>query len=355
MGSEQLEINEGINLDAPMIDELDEAIAKSIDELLPPPDLNAEESESEDYEHEDEQETKTETTQVPNVAKRIEEIPAPEGLSADAKEKFYKFPKSIRQEVKKRYDDMQSDYTQKTQAIAQVYNQAKPVIDIVNKYLPRWGKAGMTPDMALSAILATNDQLVDPDPKIRKQAYSELFVNSGLTGQDFIDILESAGSPVADKYRAPAAPQQNPLTQQEIQRQNWIDSQIQQQYQNKVTSAVSEIQAVRNERDAQGRFLWPRLHDQNILESQIKPLASSLIQQQSHLTWGEAVKRAHVALFPESAARLADKPYAQQTVRSSPTLRATGATTRSTVRPEDVPDSIEDQIRMSIEELERGY
>lgn len=368
MGSTELEINEGIPLDQPMKDDLDEDIAKSIDELLNPPDLEKEEEELPEEKEEvkkveekevvEEELPKQETVKVETEKKkRVEEIPAPESFSAEAKEAFYKFPKAIRKEVKKRYDDMHADYTRKTQEVAQVYNQAKPVIEIVNKYLPRWGKVGLTPESALSAILATNDQLVDPDPKVRKQAYSELFVNSGLTGQDFIDILEQAGSPLVDKFKGQST-QQAPLTEQEKYRQNWIDSQIQQQYQQQVNTAVSEIQAVRDERDAQGRYLWPRMHDQNVLEGQIKPLASNLIQQQSqygqYLSWGDAVKRAYLALYPESATRLADKPNVQQTVRTSPTPRATGAITRTPMKASDIPDSIEDQIRMSIEELERG-
>lgn len=369
MGSTELEITEGIPLDQPMKDDLDEDIAKAIDELLTPPDMEKEEVEQEEVEEEtateeikesDLEEEKTEPvkTAEPEKKKRVEDIPAPEGLSAEAKEKFYKFPKSIRQEVKKRYDEMHADYTRKTQEVSAIYNQAKPVIDIVNQYLPRWGKAGLTPDRALSAILATNDQLVDPDPKVRKQAYAELFVNSGLTGQDFIDILESAGSPAVEKFKGQAQPQQSPLTEADKRRQNWIDSQINAQYQQQVNTAISEIQAVRDERDATGRYLWPRLHDQHVLEGQIKPLASNLIQQQSQhgqfLSWGDAVKRAYLALFPESASRLADKPNVQTTVRTSPTPRATGAMIKTASKASDIPDSIEDQIRMSIEELERG-
>jgi hypothetical protein len=365
---QQIGIDEGVPLDQTPSDDLEEDIFKAIDQILAqeggeaegevekePEDDDSTEAPPEDAEATETAEPEPQQAKQPQEKpKRVEEIPAPEGFSAEEKEAFYKAPKKVRQAIKRREDERDSYFTRRTQEIAQKEHLVSDVMQVTNKYLSKWGRAGLTPASAITALASFQDRLTDPDVGTRKQAFAELFVNSALTAQDFMDILEQSGSDVS-KFKPQQQPQQTPLTNQDIQRQNYIDSMMQSDWNNKVQSALNQIEAVRNERDAQGRFVWPKLHDQNFLDSQVKPLAQTLLAQQPNLNWGDAVKRAYLALDPSSAAKLADKPHSYQNVtRSSPTVRANGVSTRAPKQASDVPDDIEAQILMAMNELEQG-
>lgn len=357
METEQLD---GIPLETEVTDDIEEEVLKAIDLLETPPDLGegdgddepeesedqepAEAKEGEELETQPEQEQKE--TKPQQETKRKELYDAPADWSAEEKEMFYKAPKKVREAFHRRAKEQQAYFTKLTQRIAEKERHVDDVVSVTNKYISKWGRTGLTPAQAVSALASMQDRLTAPEVSHRKEAFAELFVNSGLTANDFMDIIQGAG-----KTMPPPQQQQpqNNLTNADIARQQYIDSMMQQQYMTQVNTAVQQIEAVRNERDVSGRFIYPKMHDQNFLETQIKPLAMTMMQQQPQLNWGDAAKRAYLALDPSVASRLAEAP--RVTKRISPTIRANGnSAPRQAVA--EVPDDLEAQILQAWEQLE---
>lgn len=344
---QRVEEIDGEPLDAEVGDDIGEELLKALDELETPPDLDTESDEPEvEAAIEVEQPEQAQQAQQPE-GKRKELYEAPTDWTAEEKEMFYKAPKKVREAFQRRSREMQAQFTKVTQRIAEKERHVDDVVGVTNKYIAKWGRAGLTPAQAVSALASMQDRLTAPEVSNRKEAFAELFVNSGLTADDFMDIIQGAGKTLPQQ---PAQPRQQPaLTQADIARQQYIDSMMQQQYLTQVNTAVSQIETVRNERDVSGRFIYPKMHDQQFLETQIKPLASVMMQQQPNITWGEAAKRAYLALDPSVASRLAEAP--RVTRRVSPTIRANGnPSPRQSAA--DVPDDLEAQLHQAWEQLE---
>jgi hypothetical protein len=346
MEKEQLE---GESLETEVTDDIGEDLLKALDQLETPPDLGEDEGdESEEGPQQPEAteeqplEQEPETKQEP---KRKELYEAPVDWSAEEKEMFYKAPKKVREAFHRRAKEQQAKFTQITQRIAEKERHVEDIVSVTNKYISKWGRTGLTPAQAVSALASMQDRLTAPEVQTRKEAFAELFVNSQLTADDFMDIIQGAGRSLPQQQVQ--QPQQMQLTEADRIRQNYIDSMIQQQYQTQVNTAVSQIESVRNERDAAGRFIYPKMHDQHFLDAQIKPLAMTMMQQQPQLNWGEAARRAYLALEPSVASRLAETP--RVTKRVSPTIRANGnPSPRQSVA--DVPDDLEAQLLQAWEQ-----
>jgi hypothetical protein len=349
---QQIEDIDGEPLETEVNDDIGEDLLKALDELETPPDLDKEAEGEEEPEGEQapegQEEQPVETQEAAqSEGKRKEYYDAPVDWSAEEKELFYKAPKKVREAFHRRAKEQQAQFTRITQRIAEKERHVDDVVSVTNKYIAKWGRAGLTPAQAVTALASMQDRLTAPETQTRKEAFAELFVNSGLSGDDFMDIIQGAGKTLPQK-QAPAS-QQPHLTQADIARQQYIDSMMMQQWQTQVNTAVSQIEAVRNERDAAGRFIFPKMHDQNFLETQIKPLAMTMMQQQPGLNWGEAARRAYLALDPSIASRLAEAP--RVTRRVSPTIRANGnpAPRQSAA---EVPDDLEAQLLQAWEQAE---
>lgn len=347
---QRLDDIDGEPLEKEVTDDIGEDLLKALDELETPPDLETETEEELEQPQEaaEQPETEEQPEDKPQVeVKRKELYEAPTDWTAEEKEMFYKAPKKVREAFHRRSKEMQAQFTRVTQRIAEKERQVDDIVGVTNKYIAKWGRAGLTPAQAVSALASMQDRLTAPEVQHRKEAFAELFVNSGLTADDFMDIIQGAGKTLPQQQVQQR--QQPALTQADIARQQYIDSMMQQQYLAQVNTAVQQIEAVRNERDAAGRFIYPKMHDQNFLETQIKPLAMTMMQQQPGLNWGEAARRAYLALDPSVASRLAEAP--RVTKRVSPTIRANGnPPPRQTVA--DVPDDLEAQLLQAWEQIE---
>jgi hypothetical protein len=345
---QQIDDIDGEPLETEVTDDIGEDLLKALDELETPPDLDKETEEPEEAQApEGQEEQPVEAQQPQQETKRKEYYDAPVDWSAEEKELFYKAPKKVREAFHRRAKEQQAQFTRITQRIAEKERHVDDVVGVTNKYIAKWGRSGLTPAQAVSALASMQDRLTAPETQTRKEAFAELFVNSGLTADDFMDVIQGAGKTLPQQP-APASQPQH-LTQADIARQQYIDSMMQQQYRAQVNTAVGQIEAVRNERDAAGRFIFPKMHDQNFLETQIKPLAMTMMQQQPSLNWGEAARRAYLALDPSVASRLAEAP--RVTRRVSPTIRANGNPTPR-ISAADVPDDLEAQLLQAWEQID---
>jgi len=285
-----------------------------------------------------------------------EEIKAPDRFTADYKEKFNKLPHWMKDQGVKAFKEMQADYTKSKTFLNESQRQVDGVIRTVNTYMSKWGINGVSPDQAILALTSAQDQLTHDDKNIRKEAYAKLFVNSGLSGDDFLDIING------NSQTQQQAPQQNyqppPLTSAEKMRQEYVDSQIAQNQERQVNSIFQEIEQVKESKDVTGRYLYPKLHDPSFIE-RAKPHVAELMQNSPvQIGYGEAFRQVYHLLngdFINHQTRLPTANNSTQIVRNIPTFKGGGNSQASTkLKSSEVPDSIEESIRMSIEQLQRG-
>ncbi len=306
----------------------------------------------------------------PSNQKKVEpDFEPPARFTAEEREKFDKLPRNMKPLVRKAFEEMQSDYTKAKAVLNESLRQSGGVINVINRYIAKWGQNGVTPEQAISALASAQDNLTNPDREVRKKEYTKLFVNSGLTGQDFLDILEASGKPLPNNQSTQEESRLRPDEIEAINYAKYMRSQHEQQQQQQMMSeaqaAASEIDAVRQEKDHSGRYLYPKLFDPAFLTEHVKPLVSKLVATLP-ISYAEATKRAYAALEGQptgnstnGSTRLPSGNYNAQPariVRTSPTVRGQGAPIQGLARPRasEVPDNVEDSVRQALEQIQRG-
>jgi len=284
------------------------------------------------------------------------ELRPPQRLTLEQKELFNKLPKKMKGVFKEAINQLESDYAEKMSFVNTKLRENDAINEVIGRYMNKWGGSyGMTPSQVFSSLAAAQDRLTDPDKENRKEAYAELFLKSGLTAQDFVDILQGTGVNIPQ----PQNNSQPVLTEQDRVRQNWIDTQISATFNNLKDSIADEVRSVREMVGPNGNYLYPKLHDNQYLLQRVKPLVSAIVSATPGISYGEAVKRAYTTLEGDTSVGQSRLPVANSNVgrivRSSPTMMGSGVP-RTSARPraDEVPDNIEASVRMSMEQLQRG-
>lgn len=284
------------------------------------------------------------------------ELRPPQRLTLEQKELFNKLPKKMKGVFKEAINQMESDYAEKMGFVNTKLRENDAINEVIGRYMNKWGGSyGMTPSQVFASLAAAQDRLTDPDIGNRKEAFAELFLKSGLTAQDFVDILQGAGVNVPQQQNNA----QPVLTEQDRMRQNWIDTQMSASFDNLKESIADEIRSVRESVGPNGNYLYPKLHDNQYLLQRVKPLVSAIVSATPDISYGEAVRRAYITLEGDTSIGQPRLPVANSNigriVRSSPTMMGSG-TPRSFSRPKanEIPDGVEDSVRLSLEQLQRG-
>jgi hypothetical protein len=294
-------------------------------------------------------------------------IPAPSRLTVDQKEAFYQLPDNLKRATHRMFQDWEAQYTKSMQETVKAGREAQHVVEAVRPYLlahPELAERGFTESKLAASLIAAHQKLTDP--KTARETWLEL----GATPQIGVpkEVLESLqeqlltpGSGAGDISKHPqfVALQEklNAITSK-------IDSAEKTQFNATVSSTVAEMEAVREEKDASGKFLYPELHDNAFLE-RVKPLVSALVATIPDLGYGEALKRAYhtvkgngnstqvnQARFPANNEQLARAQQAAVSVRGrSAPISAGGVVTDI---PKEALGSARDSVRWALNQLRRG-
>lgn len=386
MGSGTIEDdNEVIEIEDSIHDDISEAYDElSLSEKTEeePEEVSTEESSLEDdlqaaikeLSSEKEEETTPEVAKVEvelnkSTLKEVE-IKAPQRFTAEEKEIFNKLPLEIKQIAEKAFKEQEADYTRSKQFLADGMKQLEAeraqnaeLTKTMNRYLAKWGANGIAPEQGIMALAAAHDELTHMDKNVRKTAYAKLLINSGLDANDFAEVLGGQSQTQVQPQKI----QQPILTEEERMRQSYVDSLIardqalqQQTQEQQVLSVIKEIEAVKEEKDATGRYIYPKLHDATFIDK-VKPLVLATMET-TGVSWGEAFKKVYAIAVPDFQSGQTRFPTqnnnrsnAVNVTRSSPTIRSNG-------QPIDQPEwgaekdglSLEDDIKASLELLKRG-
>ena len=228
------------------------------------------------------------------VAKEPEvEIAPPNRLTAEQKEHFNKLPAPLKKATHAMFQNVEAQFTRAMQDARSAQKEAAHIVEAVRPYLlahPELAEQGFTESKIVSGLLAAHQRLTNP--KTALSTYADLGAQIGLNKEKIAAILEIAkGNGFSGEDI-----KQHPEFVSLQERFNALESKItgaeQKTLDAQVNSIVSEMEAVRDERNSAGQYLYPKLHDGEYLE-QVKPLVSALVRAIPGLSYGEALKRAY--------------------------------------------------------------
>jgi hypothetical protein len=287
------------------------------------------------------------------------EVEPPGQFKLEEKEEFNRLPNNMKPVVKR----LVNSYKQERDTLVNDIKQYKQNIDLrardidtyeslVKDHLPTWGMQGYTPIQAIAGLVQAQNFIIN-NPK---EAIRNLIKTTGLTAEDILSDDSAPNSNIPDINN-------HPVVQALQEKINYLQgavepvinsrkAQEEAQFNAGVDQIVNAVNSVRNEKDNYGRYLYPKLHDNNFLQS-VNSLALDL-KSRLNLTWEDATKRAYSALDDKPFQAQVTRPQTTSTVvRSLGPQRGVGA---GQMRPSNTnePLNVGDSVRAALEQLKRG-
>ena len=274
--------------------------------------------------------------------KELKPLDPPKHWAKEFKEQFNQLDPSGQKMFMDRYKDLESDYTKKTQHLAQYRKRQEALDGIIKPFMGDFERAGMDDVGAIRQLFAAHDYL-KKDPK---SAITWLAQNYGVNLSE-VGLDQSEEDDYSD-------PQVKDLKQQVAQLSGLIQQQQNQQMQSVQNSTQSMIDQFANEKNTDGSIKYP--HFDNVRETmgvliqnnKAKDLASAYDmavyadpQLRQDLINRETVKKNENAVKSEAVKKA--KKAQRSTVRGS-------ATPSEKTLPDNL--TIRETINQSIKQLE---
>lgn len=291
------------------------------------------------------------------------QIPPPARLNAKEKELFHQMPTELKKAAHNMFRNQEAVFTRANQKLQADIQDVGHIREAVRPYLlshPELSEQGYTEGRFVSALVAAHQRLTDP--KTAKQAWLELAPQVGIDQETVAALRNQAGTAAQPDIT------RHPQFQALQQKLNAIESTLgesqNQKYEAAVSGIVSEMEAVREEKDQFGRYLYPEMHDDAFIQ-QAKPLVSALVQAIPNLGYGEALKSAYQTLkgqpgnsgqanqakFPTQNEQLAKAQAAAVSVRGRSSPSTPG---NATDIPPEALGSARDSVKWALNQLRRG-
>jgi hypothetical protein len=226
-----------------------------------------------------------------------ENLVPPQRLTVEQKELFGQMAPPLQKAVHDMFRHHEGLLTKVSQEARAAQQEASHIIEVVRPYLrshPELTEQGLTEAKLVAGLLAAHERLSNPQTAMK--AFIEIGSQLGIDSNKLQAALGQGGNNQNDISNHP----QFQALQQELARVSSTVNQSQsaqqqyamQQRETAISQVTSEMEAVREERDASGRYLYPRLHDDAFLLD-TKPLVATLAKRFPQLGYGELLKRAH--------------------------------------------------------------
>lgn len=276
------------------------------------------------------------------------DIEPPARMTAQHKEVFNKLPPEMKAATKKLFDDVNRYFSQGSGELQKAIKESYGIAEVIKPKLAEWNLSQHTPQQAVAELVAAHEYLMAKP----KEALAWLAKERGVSFRE-LAALEAGEIP----ERAPAV--NNDLQQKVELLYNQAEQAKNAERERVATAIVAELKGVQNEKDPAGRYLYPEMHEPGFFE-RAKPLVTA-IQQASGVSWGDALKRAYASLtgkplqLPQSVQ--SKVPVTPQEISSAKTaglsVRGRNGNRPAFKMPEQIPQSIEDTVRLAIETLSR--
>jgi hypothetical protein len=348
---------EELNLDdVPLVESARESAEIALAEI---------QAESEVPGSQDEEQKKEDKSSVEKIEDPYqEELFAPESFKPHEKEAFNKAPPELKRALHRTEKARQAHFTKTQQNYQSAIKQAGGIIEAVRPYVDDWNTRGISPVQAIAALAAANKRLQDPNT--RRSAMIELLAdleidpseltqdsnasnasNSTIQSHPYVKNLEAKINDLQTKFE--------PLY-------NQIQSEAELRIKRASDLALQELESVMYEKDAQGNWAYPKLHDPVFLE-QWKPLVPALARTTEN--YADAARKAYGILTDSGGQNGQTKLPPANNVNTRAMSAAVSVRGKSApvtaARPQkesdfEVPlnESAEDSARIALEELMRG-
>jgi hypothetical protein len=297
-----------------------------------------------------------------------EDIRPPQRLTAEEKELFHKAPPELKKALANMFNNHEAAFTKGRQEQARAEQEAKHVVEAVRPYLlsnPHLAERGYTESRIVSELIATHQKLTDP--KTGVDTWLRIGTQIGLDPSTIEAIKETVGVGSRNSEGADISshPQFQALQEKINALESYYGQQQNMQVQQTLQSVVSEMEAVKEEMDANGRYVYPKLHDQSFLE-RVKPLVSAIVQTTPEVGYGEALKRAYRTIEGDSSQSYQAKvPTAQNNNDINKRAAQAAVSVRGKVPPSMTPSSMDeipkealgsarDSVKWALAQLKKG-
>ncbi len=223
----------------------------------------------------------------PQPAAEPRRFDPPQRFPLEKKEWFNRQPPEVQEEVVKGWGDLEAKYQSSWQEMAREKARHAEVNSILDHYKPKWHARGFTETSFIAEMAATWDNLQSDGIG----TVDKMLRTMGITPEQLYQYRQQGGQAqhVAPQQFGQQQPQ-NVLTAEQVrtilrEEREQLDAQA------ATSSAAQEVQQVQRQTGADGRYLYPELHDENYLKG-LQPLVQSLRTTHPTLSWGEVFKRA---------------------------------------------------------------
>jgi hypothetical protein len=250
----------------------------------------------------------------------LEKVLPPQLFSVKAKEAFLRADPVIKKEVADMVGRLQAHGTKLFQNAQRATQESKDILEAIRPYEADWDLGNIPRAQALRQICAAQKYLTEN----RENGIALLVDSMRLDRRKVAEALLGGQIPQQNGQAQPqssyaAAPVNEQLlneindlkmwrAQQEEQRQAYHAQQIEQEGR----AIASEVEQLRNEVGADGRILYPKLHDPDFLRT-IVPLVDEAKKANPALTWIDAYRNLYHYLVGDPGA----SPSFQEPTRNS--------------------------------------
>lgn len=279
----------------------------------------------------------------------------PSRLDDEGKELFKRLPKGLKIRFGKAIRDLEGLTTRTQQEFGSRFRAHQEIDEVIRPHVAHWTRLGHTKASAIGELIATQEALIHPDLKVRKQMLRQLAEQSQVP----LDALVDDADP-SEKSRPVQNISQDP---EFVALRDSVNSITQREEKAVIARLTEQMRAVQYEKDpATGQYVRPRLHDGEFLEA-CKPLVARELANVAGLTHGEALARVHDRLVGRPTPGISSVRTGLSTPPNS-NQRATAAAVSVRGRsrpvaagiatPDDVPDDATATAAMALEMLRRG-
>lgn len=274
--------------------------------------------------------------------------------TVETKEWFNKQPGEYKKQLIKEAKEREAHTTKLWQNLQRQNQRYSGIDQVIQHYAPKWHEKGFDEVTALRQLAAHYDNL-ESNPL---QAIYNVMAQKGLSLDDLHNFVQTGGQIPQQNYPS----QQDSVLRSEVEQlKSIILGAQQEQAQAVVSSAVSEINTLRNEKTQDGRYKYPKLWDSQYL-TRVQPLVEQVRQTYPGITWRDATLKAHQAIeawegnlgspSPNNT-KLSQSQELQRAKQASVSVRSRGSAQITPVVHKPKPkEKIEDSIRASIAQME---
>ncbi len=220
------------------------------------------------------------------------DLSPPARLDAKSKQVFNNLPKTLKRAFSKSVRDLEAVTTRGQQELAPLKQRYGRIDELLAPHRAEWAQMGLADEQAVGELLNTHVKLKNEATK--EATFRWLAHNTGLTHL----LVEQAQGPVTAPNLA-SDPYVQKLEQEIVALQHRVNP-IVDNYQQTVShaeaqeiqTAQQEVHQVQNERDASGRYRYPRLHEPDFVE-RMKPLVVDAVRNIPSLGYGNALRKVY--------------------------------------------------------------